>query len=563
MLVKHMIIWAAMCCFFPAAGMAEVFSVSVDHTTISRDHIFQLVARLKGSSDDFVLDVTPLTKNFYVTAERDTKRAGLWREKHYRLGAKRTGILNVPALVVMLRGKKLSSQPFQVKVLDTSAAVDDVHLWLVDKVSRKQVWLRQQLLWQATVLSTYPFAGAPDMHLPLFKGFDVQKVDVAVPGEKLMDGRRLFSISWRVLLFPLQTGKLAIARPVVSARLLQIVKTHRFAAGNPNFGAGDRRIYTKKAMGKKQAILVRALPLAAAHLPVGHLALTANIPDKHAYVAAPLTWNIQLTGKQIRRSDMPDLRKRLLLNGPFTVAREKPLVSVRKDGYQMSVSALYRVVLTPSKQGQLRLPGMDVAFFNPDSGRIEHTSIAPRLLTVLPQRKSVQSEGFEIDGEKTARHLGARMNNVVLSGWKMLAIGMFALWLCTLAAWFFSSRRRLAAGHVFSRRSRRRSVMPSLRRALAARDAEVQFAAIKDALGLPESMTPLGLLAYAPALSAGESGAWLDALERTRWQGASKPQTLNNTCVRNMTQIIRTSVQNEVSTTSQVCNAAAFGRIGG
>jgi len=541
-------------------AMGAAFSVSVDHLAIGRDHTFQLAARLEGSSDNFTLDVTSLEKSFYVTAERDTQKSGLWREKRYRLGAKRTGVLEVPALSMMFHGKKLVSQPFSVKVLDTDGEVDDVRLWVEDGVNRKHAWLHQQLAWHVAVLSTYPFVSTPHVHLPEFDGFDVQKVDAGVSGTRVINGRRLFVMSWHVLLFPRRTGDLRIARPEVSAHVLRMVKTHRFAAGNPNFDAGEEREYSRKAIGSEQRIRVRALPVAAAHLPVGHLALSSDIPDTHAYAGEPLTWNIHLTGKGMRQNDMPELKIRMLPGGAFTAVREKPLVSVRKDAQHISVKALYRILVTPSHQGELRIPGIDMPFFNPDNGRVEHVSLASRLLQVLPQRKISRNEGFRI-ADAGAIHRVRELEYGVSVWWKGLAIGMFILWLLTLAAWLFSSRVSRVVRHAFPRWHRVRA--PSLHRALAARDVTEQFSAIKNVLGMPECMTPLGLLACVPDLRDEEILAWLDTMERGCWQGGELPPLLNRENVRRMVRVIQTAMHGKDDISSQASNPADFGRIGG
>jgi len=541
-------------------AMAAAFSVSVDHTEIGRDHTFRLAARLEGSSDNFTLDATSLEKSFYMTAEHDTQKPGLWREKHYRLGAKRTGVLEVPALSMMFHGKKLVSQPFSVKVLDTDGEVDDVRLWVEDGVNHNHAWLHQQLAWHVAVLSTYPFVSTPHVHLPGFDGFDIRKVDAGVSGARVINGRRLFVMSWHVLLFPHRTGDLHIARPEVSAHVLRIVKTHRFAAGNPNFDAGEEREYSRKAIGSEQRIRVRALPVAAAHLPVGHLALSSDIPDTHAYAAEPLTWNIHLTGKGIRQNDMPKLKVRMPSGGAFTAVREKPLVSVRKDGQHISVNVLYRILVTPSYQGELHIPGVDMPFFNPDNGRVEHVSLAPRLLQVSPQRKISRNEDFSI-ADAGSTHRVRESEYSVPVWWKDLAIGMFILWLLTLAAWLFSSRTSWVGRHVFSRWHWARA--PSLHRALAARDAMEQFAAIKNILGMPECMTPLGLLACVPDLRDEEILTWLDAMERGCWQGGELPPLLNRENVRLMVCVVQAAMHDKNDIASQASNPADFGRIGG
>jgi len=554
---RSIISWFAVF-FFPVVAMGAAFSVTVNHTTINRDHTFLLAARLQGSSDHFTLDVTQLAKDFYVTPIRDGRGVGLWREKRYRLGARRTGLLKIPALFMMFHGQKLVSQPFSVKVLNTKGMIDDVRLWVEDGVDHDHIWLHQQLAWYMTVLSTYPFTGVPDVHLPPFDGFDTRMVDAAVPGERVMNGRRLFTMSWHVLLFPRRTGDLLIARPVASAHVLQMVKIRRFAAGNPNFDAGEKRVYARKATGNKRHILVRALPLAAANLPVGHLALSSDVPDTHVYVGEPLTWSIHLKGKGMRKRDLPDLYKRILLDGSFTVIREKPLVSVRKSGGHMRVDALYRIELTPSARGRLRLPAVDIPFFNPDRGRIEHASIVSRSLRVLPPRETSSDEGFEISSTSTRRGHGHGRDTIM--GWKAAAIALFVLWLATLAAWVFSGRVSMSARR--SQRRRHRVRASSLNKALAARDAAAQFSGIKDVLDMSERITPLGLLECFPDLRDVEAAAWLEALERGRWHGDAMPPRLRGEHIRDMVRIIQAALHAEDDLASAPFNPAYFGRIG-
>ncbi len=558
-MMKSIISWFAVLVLFflPVMAMGAAFSVTVDHTTIDRDHTFRLAARLQGSSDHFTLNITPLAKDFYVTSIRDGQRAGLWREKRYRLGARRMGLLKIPALSIIFHGQKLVSQPFSVKVLNTDSMIDDVRLWVEDGVDRDHIWLHQQLAWHMTVLSTYPFIGAPDVHLPPFDGFDTRRVDAAVPGERVMNGRRLFTMSWHVLLFPRHTGDLFIARPVVSARLLRMVKTRRFAAGNPNFGAGEKHVYARKAVGSRQRIQVRPLPLAAVKLLVGHLALSSDVPDTHVYAGEPLTWSIHLKWKGVRKHDLPDLYKQIRLDGPFTVIRETPLVSVRKSGGQMSVDALYRIELTPAKRGELRLPAVELYFFNPDRGRIEHASLAPRSLRVLPPRKVSSDEGFDISSVSTRP--GRGQGHSTTAWWKVTAIALFVLWLATLVAWFFSSRISTTR-HFPHRRHRMRA--SSLRKALAAHDAAAQFSGVKDVLDMPERITPLGLLEYFPDLRGTETAAWLEALERGRWYGDAVPPRLHGEHIRDMVRIIQTALHAKSGSSSTAPNPADFGRIG-
>lgn len=565
-----MMAWLGLSAALPAAGMAATFAVTVDHTITSSDHTLQMVARLEGSSDNFSLDITPLEKDFYVTAEPDLKRAGQWREKHYRIGAKRHGVLKVPALRVTVGGKKLFSQPFQITILAADGDVDDVRLWVEDRLGGKHAWLHQQLTWQMRVLSTYPFAAVPDVQFPSFEGFDVRKLDSAVAGSVVKNGRRLFTMTWVYLLYPRHTGDLHITQPAVSARLAQHVKTHRIASGNPNFDAGETRIHTKKAHGKPLLIRVHTLPLAATGLPVGHLAITSELPDAHAFALEPLTWNIHLSGQAIRLADMPVLWKYLSLDDGLQTVREKPLVTMGRDGLQTKVDVLYRLILTPSKAGNLHIPTVDIAFFNPDQGRIEHAMLASRSVQVAPPRQSQGDEGFALS-VSGSKHGSARQHSATV-WWKWLAIGMFILWSLTIVAWFCWGRANKPCWRLPAWRYRARA--PSMRKLLAERDATVQFSAIKAVSGLPARITPLGLLAFFPDLQDGagevdgpgnEGGAiatWLAALERGRWQHGELPPPLDELQVREMIRVIDAAIQSGGKVGTAAFDPAEFGRIG-
>ncbi len=556
--------WTGLGLMQPAAALAATFSVTVDHTTTGSNHTLQLAARLEGSSGDFKLDISPLEKDFYVTAEHDRHLAGQWREKHYRLGAKHKGLFRVPALSVTVDGKKLRSQPFQIRVLATDGEVDDVRLWVEDSLDRKQAWVGQQLAWRMRVLSSYPFAATPEVGLPKFDGFDVRKVRDGASGSAVLKGRRAYTKSWLYLLYPRHAGELHITRPVVAASLSQRVKTRRIASGNPDFDAGETHLHSKKAHGNALTVQVRALPPAAAGLPVGELAIASATADAKIYSREPLTWNIHLTGKAVKPDDMPDLWKILELDRSVAAVREKPLITVRQDGAQMRVEQLYRLILTPRSPGRLQLPAIDVAFFNPDHGRIEHARVAARAMQVAPARHARRNnEGFEIDAVAVGHaHDGGQ--GVVTGWWKLTAIAMFVLWLATVVAWLFQGRAGLRCKLLPGRRQNRR---PSLRQLRAARDSSAQFDAMLGVVGLPDRITPLGLLALFPELKHGEDGEefvrWLTALEQGRWRHGQLPASLDEKYQQQFVNCIDAAIQARGNVAPASFNPACFGRIGG
>lgn len=540
---------ACLLLLIPAWAQAAALVATVDHDTVGRNDVITLSVRMTGGDGDFSLDTRPLDKDFYVTPKGGGHMAGAWREKRFQLGAKHAGVLTIPSLSAQAQGKILKSQAFTVTVRRHAGNVDDARLWIDTHVDRHRAWQRQQVVYRFTVYSTNPMV-SPHVSRPDFGGFQVQTVEEDTPGEAVIAGRRVHTAHYVYLLFPRQAGSLSIAGPTIKASLQETVKSFRMAAGQASIGDDKQVFRTKTAHGPAQQLDIRALPAAAATLPVGVVTLHSAITEAKAIAGEPLTWTVTVRGLGIAGEEMPDLKPQMQLGGTFKVYAETPEISLDKKPGGMVAEAVWREVMLPQKAGALSLPSIAIAYFDPRQGRIDKVSAPAIHLNVAAAKQSEAHVVFQADPSRPGYR--AQLIPDTARWWKSVAVVVSLLWLLTLALWL-SPVRRIAA---WIRRGRARRA--SMRQVLVARDAGEQFARLKAMLGLPERLSPLGFLEMVPELQGDEVGAWLVGLERGRYAAGERPKPLDDRAMRR----IRSMVAGRKGS-APAFYANRFGRIGG
>ncbi len=535
--------------FLPYRAWGADLKAFVDHDRIGRDHTILLSVRLLGSDADFPLDTTLLEKNFYVIAKASTHQSGAWFEKHFQLGPRHTGRLKVPVLHTLFHGKMLVTRSFSVHMLAERGEVDDTRLWIETHADRHSAWRRQQINYRIVIFSTSPFLGVPRIELPDFARFLVQKVHEKVPGERIVSGRRVRTLTYDYLLFPRQAGRFTIAAPRVSARLLQFVRVRRMAAGMESFGAGKNLVRSRHAMGGIQIIHVRALPVQAENLPVGLLDLHSGISEPKAVAGEPVTWTITLHGKGLQAASLPDMSRLMHIPGTFKTYPETPAVTVKRTPAGMVVHALWRLVALPQHAGSIDIPAITVPYFNPVKGRIEKTAADALHLTVSPAGKMEKNDVLHVGAPLV--HAGSVTLPGVPVWWRWLAVAFFLLWLVTLGGWLLRAR----AASLFLRRKKRRHVSTGW--VASATGSIEQFERLKRMLDLPARLSPLGLLDMYPGLRENAAVGWLTALEQGRYMSGEIPRPMGREAIRRIAGIIRATRRPP----AMHFNPSGFGRI--
>lgn len=542
-------IWLIPILLAPAYAWGDELVVTANHDTIGRDQTVLLAVRHNGSDADFTVDTSSLQKNFYVVPKGSGHQAGKWLEKRFQLGPKHTGVLQVPALSITVQGKILSSQPFRLTVLNKTGDVDDTRLWIETHVDRASAWQRQQIIYRFSVFSTNDMV-SPRLSPPDFHGFQVEALQENAQQERVMNGRRVQVSNYRYLLFPQQSGDLRIVGPTMHATLVQTEKSQRIAAGQASFG-DERHILRQKAVqGAGITIHIRPLPLAARELPVGRLKLSSGISEGHGVAGEPLTWTVKVRGEKMLAISLPDLKRQMHISKSFKTYPETPDISLKKSAGEALASAIWRVVVLPQASGEMSLPPIEVPYFDPDKGRIE-TAVAKTIeVRVSPARQAQDAVVFRSDPSHRMTNSGVIRG--IAGWWEWLAVAFFLLWIVTLAIWLLPVRKVVAL-----LRGRRKK-QPGVRWVASAADSLDQFRRIKRFLGVPESLSPLGLLDLIPGLEGSEAGRWLEAIEKSRYASGTLPPPLDTKPVRQIRDMARCSF----GAADEITAPEDFGRIG-
>ncbi len=534
--------------FAPAWAQGAELSAFVDHDTIALDHTLQLSVRLSGSDSDFQLDTTPLDRDFYVIVKSPTHKSGAWFEKHYQLGPKHTGTLTIPALHARHGGRTFVSRPFQVRMLARRGEVDDARIWIETRVNNRHVWQRQQVRYDFVVYSTDPFVGVPHLTPPGFTGFQVRVLRSKAAGERVIAGRRVRTLSYAYLLFPQRAGELRIDAPRIAAEVVQFARIRRIAAGMKSFGEKKRIVRFKRATGAVQKIEVEALPAAARDLPVGRLSLVSKVSEARVVAGEPLTWSLRLEGESMPAAALPRLGRFMEVSGDVKLYPEAPVVSERMDDRGLHSRVLWRVVALPQHAGVIDLASVRTRFFDPQRGRILRVRTEPVHLPVSPPAAPERKEVFRA-AAPPAQAAVSTMAGVSV-WWRRSALALLLLWVTTAGLWFMR-------GHRWSTTLQRRRLRRISRRRLdSASNSAEQFAALKELLGLPARISPLGMLEKYPELRQEAAGSWLLDLERGLYGSGDLPGPLRGREIRNFLRLVR----NRRAKAVPIFRAAEFGR---
>lgn len=510
---------------WPMLAGADELIVTSDHSMIGRDKTLQLSVRLTGGDGNFDIDLSPLHKNFYVIPNGSGHQSGEWMEKRFQLGPKRAGMLQVPALTATRDGRQFTSQPFTIGVSATPGDVDDARLWIETKVDRNTAWQRQQLVYSFSVFSTNDMV-TPRLSLPDFSGFNVEPVQENVHEDRVMKGIKVHVIHYKYLLFPQQAGDLAIGGPTMRATLLQTEMKIKDHAGQASFGDQRRILRPKIAHGQIQHIKVQLLPAAAQTLPVGKLSIQSGLSGNSGFAGEPLTWTVTLHGLGMSAVSLPDIRQQMQVDSSFKTYPEAPDIALKKVHDQAVATGIWRVVVLPQQAGEMSLPAVSLSYFNPASGRIENVASKPISVHIAAARQTQDNQVFRANPSRSVKEMPT------LGGysawWRWLALALFLLWLATLALWLKPMR------YIRTLLGRQQGKRLNLRWVLSAHDALDQFARIKRFLGVPASLSPLGLLYLLPGLQDSEAGAWLARIEKSRYAKGNLPAPLNAAALKSI-----------------------------
>lgn len=444
---------------------------SLDNTQVAPGDTVQLILQHDGSTDDQP-DLSPLKQDFDILSTSRSSNVSIINgntssqtQVQLTLSPKHSGQLTVPAI----SWSKDHSAPLSLTVSNAAGGSKDVNSQgALGKVFMETTVDQAQPYVQAAVKVTVRLYAAQqlyqaDLDLPISSDALVQQVGSDQSSLVEKGGERYRLIERHYLVFPQRSGKLTLPGAVLNA---QVATRDRFdpfgndvfgnVFGNSPLGGMLTRAKPIRVHGDPVVLNVRPRPASAIGywLPARNVSVKAQWRPESLQVPAgePITVDLQLQAEGLTAAQLPDLSP--LLNVPgLKMYPDQAKLNNNTKGDTVFGSREQSIALIADQAGKFTLPEIKVQWWDTQTNQVRETSVSAQVLTMLPpvggQRQanavpapmsasSSATENYRKETSVAPPVVGATGNGI---GWLWLSVGLGALWIATVAAWYWSHRR--------------------------------------------------------------------------------------------------------------------------
>ena len=419
-----------------AVNVEAAVTASVDRADVEINESFTLKV-LVDTNVDVEPDTSALETDFDVGQRSQLSnttiingqisRSRTWT---YVLMPKRAGDLVVPPIIV---GREQSNPLHIVVAPQSNALPGEADIFVSTEVDYTESYVQAQVLHTVKVYRSVP-TRQPRLSEPTLSGVEVL---VELAGEErsyesILNGKSYNVVERVYALFPQESGELILAPVRFEARVLR----------------GGRITGRKVFESEPLTIVVKPIPAPpaefpnAAWLPAKSLHLSedwSREPDRLS-VGEPITRHITVTALGQLSTQFPVIDP--AVSDGVKIYPDKPelrdfpepggIRATRKDQYAM----------IGVRAGVVKLPELNLPWWNIDQGEWQVASLPSRNLTILPSGEAALPPVVEPQIEMPFE---AETITVESSFWRRISEGLIALWLLTVLAWWWSRRPEIMA----------------------------------------------------------------------------------------------------------------------
>jgi hypothetical protein len=414
------------------SAAAVIASVDRDEVELNESFTLKLIV---DSAIEVVPDVTALEQDFYIGSTSQLSnttivngqisRSRTWT---YMLMAKHDGELTIPPIVV--GGEQ--SDPLRITVSPQADVLPgEADIFVTSEVDHTESFVQAQILYTVKVYR------AVATRQPRLSDLSVEGVEVLkeMAGDErsydsILNGKAYNVVERVYALFPQESGALNIAPARFEARVLR-----------------DNRITGRKVFESAPInVLVSPIPPPpadfpnAAWFPAKSVELSqvwSRSPD-NLPAGEPVTRHITVTALGQLETQIPVIEP--TVSDQIKVYPDKPelrnaavpkgILASRKDQYAM-------IGVSP---GTIELPELKLPWWNIDSGVWEVATLPGATMNILPSANALPVPPPIPEVADAAAD--GPVETIVVQGrlWQQVSMGLAALWVLTVIAWWLSSR---------------------------------------------------------------------------------------------------------------------------
>ena len=349
----------------PALAADTPISATVDRREVAMGEQFRLQVTLQSSdSTDPILP--PLNDFEVLEAGRSQQmrfingRSSSSVVYSWALIPKAEGEFIIGAVEAEVKGKKVKTRPFRVRVVKTPETLGpDNEIYLVTAVSNPTPFVGEEVLFTLRLYRRVKISQA-DLDDPDFHGFLVEEGGKQKDFEATVDGQRFLVTEIKKILFPQEAGTIEI--PSAKMHVDVVIKGRRAGGFDDFFGHGQ----TQKRLLVSEVIPleVRPLPEAPANFSglVGQFDISAKLSPRQVETGGSSTLQIIIGGR-----GNVQLIKEPKFNHPdgLKIYDDKPQIITQNESGTKSGQYTFSKALVPLKEGVFDLGQLQLVYFDP------------------------------------------------------------------------------------------------------------------------------------------------------------------------------------------------------
>lgn len=425
------LLWAA-ACLATGPAAASVFA-TVDRDDVDLNESFTLDVTVDGGVDAEP-DVSALEQDFFVLSRSELRNTTIvngeisrTRTWTYVLMAKAAGDFTIPPITV---GNE-QSEPIPISIAPVEAvSPGESDVFVVAEVDYPETWVQAQVLYRVKVYRAVP-TRQPQYSDPQITGVDVLVEQAGDEREyaSIIDGKN-YTVRERVYaLFPQASGDLHIAPALFEARVLR------------NGRITGRKIFKSEPI----EIVVNPIPPPppdhpdAAWFPAKSVRIAEEWSREPVDLPAgePVTRRIAIDAVGQLSTQIPVLEP-VHADG-IKVYPDKPdlRVAAVPEGIRATRRDQYAMIAVDP--GEIRLPAVELPWWDVQAKRWEIASLPARILTIAPSADALPTAAAA--AEATAPEVEEPAAAPAASeAWRSVSAALAFLWLATVLVWWRSRR---------------------------------------------------------------------------------------------------------------------------
>ena len=538
-----------LCLLLPWTAMATSVQAMLDRNDVRLGETVTLNLRIDGAMNAGTPDLSALDRDFEVLGTSTSSTLNIVNGKQsaqlivgIALRPKHTGDLQIPSLTVA--GSPTNPLSLHVGQPDASASANtgkDVFVEVTE--SPNHAYVGQQLLYTVRLFFDVNL-NSGSLADPRADGADLRKLGSDTNYQMVRNGRRYQAIERRYALIPQRAGTLTIPSVEFQGETVD--------PGNPNdpggfFNPGGLFGNTTPVTvdSPEVKIDVQAPPAdwgKTTWLPARSLTLSLDgMPSDDKLTAGqPLNLRMGVQAQGLPGDALPELS--LPTIDGATMYPDQSSTTTHDDGEWLTGRRERGFAIFPQHAGTLTIPEITLTWFDVQSGQKRVATIPSHTLTVLaangtPTATSSTTQPAIAPSPATASSVAAPVPSAPAYAasasfpWRWIAIGSVALWLISMAAfWWLYRRKRQPASTITTRHAEPVDSARALRQAFLeaahSNDRPTQARRLL-AWARAERSGLRNLGQVADALASEEQRAAIELLQREQYAGAAAEQRID------------------------------------